>query len=197
MQCNKKILLSGTIAVLIGAAAATGSFAADAPAPAQIVSSSWQHHTVRFTYYGITSLYSCSGLETDVKAILQHFGARKDAKVSAQGCPRGPDVPGRNAIVDTDFYTLAPQADTGASGSDKSVPSYWAQVAMDAHRPYFMGHGQCELVDEMKDLITKNFSLRDLDYQTNCVPHEITLNDFSIKAQVLKATPSTVARASN
>lgn len=193
MQRSKKILVSGAIAMLLGLGAGTAAVAADAPTPAQVVSGNWQHHKVRFTYYGITTLYSCSGLESDVKSILLQFGARKDAKVSAQGCPRGPDVPGRNAIVDTDFYTLSPQA---GGAADQGVPSYWAQVVMDAHRPYFMSHGQCELIDEMKDLITKNFSLRDLDYQTDCVPHEINLNDFSIKAQVLQAVPATVARTS-
>ncbi|HEX3913482.1 MAG TPA: hypothetical protein VHW71_08245 [Steroidobacteraceae bacterium] len=192
MQRSKRLLVSGTIMLLAGLAAVTAAIAVEAPAPAQVVSGNWQHHKVTFNYYGITTLYSCDGLETDVKAILLHFGARKDAKVSAQGCPHGPEVPSHNAFVNTDFYTLSPQA---AAGADKGVPSYWAAVELNAHRPYFMGHGQCELIDDMKDLVTKNFSFRDLDYRANCVPHEINLNDFSVKAQVLQAVPATVARA--
>ena len=32
-------------------------------------------------------------------------------------------------------------------------------------RPYFMRNGDCELIQEMKDLITQNFSLRDVAYR--------------------------------
>jgi hypothetical protein len=193
MRRSKNILVFGTMATLLGLAAAAAVVATDAPIAAQVVQSNWQHHQVRFTYYGITTLYSCSGLENDVKAILLQLGARKDAKVSALGCPRGPDVPSHNALVDTDFYTLSAQS---PGATDQGVPAHWTPIFMDAHRPYFMSHGQCELIDDMKDLITKNFSLRNLDYRSDCVPHEISLNDFSIKAEVLRAVPATVARSS-
>jgi hypothetical protein len=58
-----------------------------------------------------------------------------------------------------------------------------------------MSHGDCELIDEMKDLISKNFSLREMDYRTDCVPHQINIDDFSIKAQALKELPAPVAKA--
>ena len=58
-----------------------------------------------------------------------------------------------------------------------------------------MGRGDCELVGELKDLISKNFSLRDLNYRTDCVPHQLTLDDFSVKAQALKPLPAAVAAA--
>jgi len=54
-------------------------------------------------------------------------------------------------------------------------------------QPYFMSGGECELINEMKDLITKNFSLSDLKYRTDCVPYEVNVNDFNIEAQALKA----------
>jgi hypothetical protein len=47
----------------------------------------------------------------------------------------------------------------------------------------------------MKDILSKNFSLRDLNYRTDCVPHEVNLNDFSVKAEVLKPLPAAVASA--
>ena len=58
-----------------------------------------------------------------------------------------------------------------------------------------MGDGDCELVREMKDLITKNFSLRNLEYRTDCFPHDVTLDEFSVKVQALRASPQMTAAA--
>jgi len=68
-------------------------------------------------------------------------------------------------------------------------------VVVSPTHPYFMGNGDCELIEQMKDLISKNFSLRDLSYRTDCIPHEVNIDDFSIKAQALKALPAPAARA--
>ncbi len=158
---------------------------ADAPA-AEWVAGAWQHHQVTFGYVGFTSLYTCDGLGNRVRQILLQMGARKDAKVTARGCPGPFNTPSPTAWVDADFYTLAPVA--GAGGSD-TVRTHWAQVEVTPHRPNFMGDGDCELVQGMKDLITKNFTLRDLEYRTSCAPHYFILDGFAIKGQVLRAAP--------
>lgn len=186
MQRNKRFLTGAALAALIALTGTGASLAADEPA-----SGTWAHHQTEFTYYGITTLYSCDGLENNIRSLLVHLGARKDAKVSARGCPHGSSVPGHNAIVALDFYTLVP---SDANGSD-AVQARWMPVTVSPTHPYFMAHGDCELIDEMKDIISKNFSLRDLTYRTDCVPHQVNIDDFSIKAQVLKALPA-VAKAS-
>jgi hypothetical protein len=53
-----------------------------------------------------------------------------------------------------------------------------------------MGRGSCELIEELKDIISKNFSFRDLKYRADCVPHQVNIDDFGIKAQTLKALPA-------
>jgi hypothetical protein len=166
-----------------------GLTAAEAPLPADVVSGVWQHHKVAINYFGITTLYACDALEDHVKSILLHFGARPDAKVLAN-CPRGPEMPSRTAWIETDFYTLAPAA---AAASADAVKAYWAPRELTPHQPYFMGDGDCELIEQMKDTISKNFSLRDVQYHTECVPHEVTVAAFSIKGQALVpvATPAT------
>jgi hypothetical protein len=190
MQRSKPVstLTIGAILAIACLWQSSGQAADTPPAAGEIVTGAWQHHHVNFSYYGITALYSCDGLESNVRSILLHLGARKDAKVRANGCPNGPSVPGRTAIVDADFYTLAP-----ASDSTETVQAQWVPVIVSPTRPYFMGHGDCELIDEMKDLISKNFSLRDLNYRTDCIPHEVNIDDFSVKAQVLKALPAPMA----
>lgn len=188
MQRSNSVLTLCAIAALAGfGAAAFAGAAENDPAGGQIVAGTWEHRHASFTYFGITSLYSCSGLETNIRGLMQHLGARKDVKVNARGCPYGYDVPSRNAIVDIDFYTLAPSSDANAADV---VQARWTPVVVNARKPSFMGHGDCELIEQMKDLISKNFSLRDLNYRTDCVPHEVNIDDFGIKAQALKPLPA-------
>ena len=77
--CLVAVALVGTVGV--AGAAEKG------PGPdTEVVAGSWQHHSVTFHYFGLTTRFSCSALEDHVKAILLHFGARKDAEVLAHGC---------------------------------------------------------------------------------------------------------------
>ena len=157
--------------------------AAATPA-SDIVTGAWQHRKASFNYFGVTTLYSCDGLEGQVAQLLRHLGARRDVHVSAHGCPGPSYTPSHYVAVDADFYTLAPVA--GAQGPD-TVAARWTPVEVTTRRPYFISQGDCELIQEMKDFITKNFSLRDVDYRTECVPREYIEDSFSIKGQALKA----------
>ena len=156
-----------------------------APANPPVVNAVWQHHSAGFTYYGITALYTCDGLESNVRALLLYLGARKDAKVTARGCPNGPSAPSHNAILETDFYSLAPGDD-----AHETVQARWVPAEISPTHPYFMGRGDCELINEMKDLILKNFSLRNVSYRADCTPHEVNIDDFTIKAEALKPSDS-------
>jgi hypothetical protein len=161
------------------------SLAADA-APGAPVAGTWQLHKDKFDYYGLTSLFSCSSLEDHVKDILIHFGARKDAHVYANGCPGGNLTPSHFANVRAEFYTLAPAEDASAPGV---VSAQWTALEMSPRHPFFIGDGDCELVHDMKDFLSKNFSLRDVTYKTGCVPYELSMNGFSVTAEALKAVP--------
>jgi hypothetical protein len=175
------------LAIITAALAGSLAGADTPPGPdVALVAGSWQHHTVKLNYYGITSLYSCSGLEDHVKDILMHFGARKDAKVRASGCFRGPDSPSHSAWIDADFYTLAPATDSTAPDT---VQAYWTSREIGPRRPYFMDDGDCELVSQMKDTISKSFALKDLTYETDCVPHQLMINGYHVKADALIAVP--------
>jgi hypothetical protein len=160
---------------------------ADSP-PGDIAAGAWQHHKVSFNYVGFTALYACQGLEDQVRQILLYLGARKDVHVSARGCPGPLDTPSHNASVNADFYTLAPVAGAGASDT---VKARWTAFELTPRHPGFMGDGDCELMEGMKDLITKNFSLRDLEYRTDCYPNAVTPDSFAVKAQALRALPQT------
>lgn len=179
--------IGAVLAALCGLPSSSPAAEAAAAAPIETVAGAWQHHTVTFNYVGFTSFYTCSGLQSQVRQILLHLGARNDLQVSAVGCPGPEDTPSRTAWVHTDFYTLAPAADT--AGSD-TIHARWTPVEVTAWRPSFMGEGDCELIDQMKDLITKNFSLRDVEYRTRCVPREISLDSYEVKGQALRVVPT-------
>jgi hypothetical protein len=163
----------------------------ESPTP-DVVAGDWQHHKVTMNYFGITSLYTCDGLESHVREILLYFGARKDLKVTATGCPGPFNAPSRTAWVNADFYSLAPAA---AAGTPGAVNARWTALKLDSMHPSFMGEGDCELIATLKDLALKNFSLRDVAYRTDCVAHEVMVDSFSVTGQALKeAAPAAQAR---
>ena len=158
----------------------------DAPAPGDTVTGTWQHHKLTFDYVGFTTAYSCDGLGDHVRQLLVYLGARKDLRVTASGCPGPYNTPSHSAWVNADFYTLAPA--TAADGTG-TVKARWSAVAVTARHPSFMGDGDCELLQRMKDVITKNFTLRDVEYRTDCVPNQLTMNAFALNGQALVAVP--------
>jgi hypothetical protein len=165
-------------ASLLMMAAATGG------AAQSVESAVWKEHKAKFHYYGMTSLYTCDGIEGKVKQILVAMGARADAKVSASGCEHGMSAPSKTAWVSAQFHTLQPSApgDTAAP-----VKAKWANVEIAPRRPLFMGEGECELVDQLRKTISENFVLRDVDYRTSCMPRQITLADYRVTAKALVA----------
>jgi hypothetical protein len=181
------------LSVLAAAGALSCGFLATAAtaqsgAPSETVTGTWQRRQVTFDYFGVTALYTCEGLEDHVRSLLLLLGARKDAHVSATGCP-GPNAPSHSAFVHADFYALVP---AGATATD-TVPANWAPLQLVPHHPSYVTDGDCELLERMKGFITQNFSLRDVVYRTSCFPHEITPDAFAIKGQSLMAVlPSAV-----
>jgi hypothetical protein len=184
-----KGLFAGALASL-SLAAAMPSLASErtaslttAPAPQ---ASAWQHHQAKFNYFGITSLYTCDGLEDKVRLILRYFGARQQGlQVQAQGCPRGPDSVSHVAWVTADFDTLA--AAGGEVAAADIVPARWTAIRLNAQRPFFMGAGDCELIDQMRATLTSNFSLRGLAYNATCTPHQVSFADFRVQGEALKS----------
>jgi hypothetical protein len=145
----------------------------------------WHPQQMTLSYSGFTTLYSCDGIEDKVREILLTFGARKDLTVRASGCNQGSTMPSHIAFVRAEFNTLAPATDPASAAAVKST---WVKVEIAPNRPNFMGAGECELVEQMKDMLQKGFKLRNADYRTSCVPHQVSMADYSVTAEVLKST---------
>jgi hypothetical protein len=166
-------------ALLMGAAIATAS-AADESA---ITKAEWRTQKLEFTYLGLTAFYTCEGLESKVRYVLETFGARKDAKVRALGCDRAQNRPNKTAWVEAEFSSLAPATD---SSKGDLVPAVWTKVTVEPDRPRDMGSGECELIDQMRPMLEKGFAMRNADYRAFCVPKQISVGDYSVNAEVLR-----------
>jgi len=175
------VLGSGLVAGAANAASAEAPVPAAAAAAPVATSAKWQEQTVKFTYDGITTLYTCDGLEDKVREILLHFGARKDVKVRATGCERGSNLPGRFAWVEATYSALMPTTDSAGA-----VKGEWSPLVLSPSRPMFMGAGECELVDQMRDVLSKGFTLRGVQYRASCVPHSVSPGSYAVSAEVLK-----------
>jgi hypothetical protein len=176
-RCIQRLLRPVALATLLLAVANGPARSAEA---GSTQSSSWQHQQVSTTYFGTTARFTCSGIEEAVKQLLLYFGARRDLRVTAS-CP-DLERPVVTAVVHSDFYALAP-ADIGATDT---VPGEWQAIRLSPRVPRFMDRNECELVDQFKELLSKHFSLRDLQYRTSCTPYDSTLEDYNVTAQVLK-----------
>jgi hypothetical protein len=190
------ILLAGA---LLGSAAmaaeeASGTTAGtggDAGAAAATEQASWRHTKQTFTFFGFTSLYTCDGIEDKTRFILLLFGARKDAKVHATGCERGPSAPSHSAWVTVEFDALAPgPAPSGA----ETVTGQWTPIEFAAHRPFEMEEGDCELMDHMRYVLLQGFAFKNLDYKATCVPHTQTLGSWGVKGLVLRPPAASAGR---
>ncbi len=172
------MLALGMLGMLGAAVTAVAAAAEPTAAPAQ-----WHKQTLKFDYSGFTALYSCDGLEGKVREILLTFGARNDAKVRATGCSEGSSRPSRFAWVTAEFSSLAPAADPAAADV---VKAEWARVQLAPNRPSYMEAGECELVEQIRELLQKGFTLRNTEYRTSCMPHQVSIADYSVNTEVLK-----------
>lgn len=163
----------------------------------------WQTHEVSFFYSGRTTLYTCDGLEDQVRRILEFFGARSKPTVRVHGCAFGPFAPNSMLSVDLKFESLAEDAagrpvnmgnGPGRRVNGRYVPnveqpvveSTWQEFRFGPRSPATMGAGECELVEAMRKVLREHFSLRALEYRTTCFPHHIGGNDYSVRGQVLR-----------
>jgi hypothetical protein len=176
-------------------AVALAAVAADSPGAGPPVgldvtgAGTWQSHTYDFQFMGFTSTYSCDGLADKLKVLLKAAGAGPDPKVSAL-CSRGYGVPDKLARATVVFSTLQP-VPVGA-GAAVSVAGVWRHVELAPHRPFTLGLGDCELVEQFRDKVLPMFLTRNLNNQVTCVPHEDSGSNFNLSFDVFAPEPVAV-----
>jgi hypothetical protein len=178
------------LALVLAAAAPVAGLAADpaATSPAAGEDSGpglWRAHQVELRYLGFTSTYSCDGLQSKLQLLLRRLGARPDATVVTWGCDRGYGTPSQFVRATLKFATLEPAA-TGASPAvaNESTPlpaGSWRHVLLAPREPSGLAAGDCELMEQFRDLILPLFATRAVHNRIQCVPYQESVGAYSLE----------------
>ena len=145
----------------------------------------WTPKDLRFVYQGFTTRFSCEGLRDKVRDIVLALGARKqDMQVHESGCAGRIGAPDPFPAVSIKINVLQPLAKAAASQAEPPVAAHWQSIDILAHQRGLDAAGQCELFEQVKQQILPLFTVRNLQYASTCVPHQLT-PDQRFKAEVL------------
>jgi hypothetical protein len=162
-----------TLAALLLALPAWAAAAEPAAAPADIRSAVWTPKELTFVFMGFTAHYSCDGLRDKIHHVLGELGARSDFKVDYYGCSAPFGSPDPFPGVRIKMQVLQP-----AGASDKSadaVGAHWQRVDLHLDKDPVWEASDCELLEQIKQKILPLFATRQVDFASNCVPHQASL----------------------
>jgi hypothetical protein len=80
---------------------------------------------------------------------------------------------------------LQPAADESATAGTQLVPAHWKAVDLTPERDAVSAAGDCELVEQVKQSILPMFATRNVEYSSNCVPHQLQTGATRLRAEVL------------
>jgi hypothetical protein len=158
----------------------------------------WQARSVQITYMGITSHYSCDGLEGKLQLLLGLAGVGPHARVRAS-CSNPMGGPSRitsarltfNALAPADSIKVAPAAAAQGMVTEQavSVPGIWKRVTISERTPFGIQAGDCELIEQFIREILPLMAVRNVDSDMRCVPHQETIGGIHLTFEVF-TTPS-------
>jgi hypothetical protein len=167
LKAVRQTALAALVLSLPGWAAAADS----AAAPAQ--GAVWTPKELTFVFMGFTAHYSCDGLRDKIRHVLGELGARSDFKVDYYGCSSPFGSPDPFPGVRIKMQVLEP-----AGASDRStdvVGAHWQRVDLHLDKDPVWEASDCELLEQIKQKILPLFAARQVDFASNCVPHQAYL----------------------
>ncbi len=174
-------LFGALCALAAGLALAGTALAADSA----VEPGSWQPHKLTFNYIGISPTYSCEGLQQNLSYLLSRAGVRLDGPVVPESCPRGFGQPSSLVSARLRFSNLKPVGDGDSNAGGATVPGTWRQVTIQPQTSDFTLHGgDCELVQEFKDVVLPLLAVRNVKSNLFCIPHQTNGFQFSLSFQV-------------
>jgi hypothetical protein len=184
LRLFSRMTVAAAAVTLLAAVPALAAAEASAAAP-DSVAAVWVPKHVQFIYQGFTSYYSCDGLREKIRSMLDKLGAR-DLKVQEYSCvnPSGPTLfPG----VRVNMQVLVP-ASSAEAAKDKNagppVQAQWKKVVLMPSNAPIDEQGDCELIEQFKETFLPLFTTRNIQYQSTCIPHQVTLGTH-LSAEVL------------
>jgi len=155
----------------------------------------WADKDLTFVYQGFTTKYSCDGLRDKMRGVLLDLGAeRKTLKVMESGCSSpagGPDpFPGVRAKMQVlQPATAGGSATAGASAGSsdqRPVSAHWQPLDLKLRDSFTVDSGECELMEQIRQKVLPLFSVRNVEFKSDCIPHQATPTRPTLKLEVLK-----------
>jgi hypothetical protein len=170
-----------------GAEAGSASAGGSAPASAATGESQpavWTDKELTFVYQGFTTKYSCDGLRDKMRSVLLDLGAQKKGlKVQQLGCSSSAGRPDPFPGVRVKMRVLQPAS--GPADDKTPVPAHWKPVDLKLRDSFTTDSGECELVEQIRHKIVPLFATRNVDLNTNCIPHQATATRPTLRLEVL------------
>jgi hypothetical protein len=69
------------------------------------------------------------------------------------------------------------------------VPAHWKRVDLTPDRDAVSAAGECELIEQVRQSILPLFATRNVEYSSNCVPHQLQNGAARLRAEVLVPDP--------
>ncbi len=161
------------------------------------VSAAWKRYEIDLVYMGFTTRYTCGGLKSKVKLLLNYIGVRPDMKVMERGCEYGYQKVADMPHVKLVFYTAAIPED-GSRDVGEPVLGVWKPVSIKRNQPRGLDWGDCELVEQFRDRVLSKLTTRNVAGDVNCIPHQLVGNRIDLKFDVLAGVPTAdFAKAQN
>jgi hypothetical protein len=155
------------------ACAAWGADAQGTAAPGEATSAVWAPKQLHFVFMGFTAHYSCDGLRDKIRHVLTELGARPDFEVNFAGCssPLGRPDPFPGVNIKMNVLQAADPRDSSA----QVVGAHWRKVDLHLDKDPVWEASDCELLEQIKERILPLFTTRNVDFASNCVPHQAFL----------------------
>jgi hypothetical protein len=182
---TNQLIVSAIVASLCGTGGSSVVEAAESS-----VEAIWQENEMIFTYSDFTTRYSCQGMRTKVRQLLDELGARAE-KVTSYGCSAAPFEPAPVVNVKMRFSTLRPRGEEedGEGEGGEPVEAVWKETTLSSNRPTFLARGDCQLVRQFTDRVLPAFAHEVLSDRTRCIPHQADGSFPSLRVRVLVAAP--------
>jgi hypothetical protein len=184
------LMVAGIVIPVLFTATASAAAPSESAAKATIASV-WKLQKIEFHYFGRTSRYSCDGMSDKVRTLLMRMGARRDMKLSTNGCEIGRiNLKGVNPGLSIEFWAPFPvtTADRPVTGAEpQAIDARYATFAFQQDVFRDLDVGDCELVEEFVRQILPHFATRSIAQNIACVPYQHLGGSYRVSGEVLTA----------
>ncbi|HEX9773239.1 MAG TPA: hypothetical protein VGA44_07220 [Steroidobacteraceae bacterium] len=181
----------------------------DASPPPGTVPAIWIEKELSFTYFGITSFYSCDSLRDKVKWIMKQLGAMEGYTVRTRSCfnSGGPERSPRIVIEAAVPQRVTPEllAELSKDQSERDliarvrgehsvIGNPEAQFAARTRRVTFddrnlrgrIEAGDCDLMEQLRDKVFVPLGVNVVEDKISCAPHQVSRGSVKIELEVLE-----------